>query len=214
MPLERCHPSRGVTPTHTEGLYRMTRAGYARVSTQEQDLSLQIARLTEAGCTRIYQEKYNGSTKDRPQLRVCLAQLQDGDTLCITRLDRLARSMLDLCLLIMDLEQRGVAFCVLEQHIDTSTATGKFQFHVVAAFAEFEKAIHKERQREGIAQAKARGLYQGRKPTLSRAQHRALLTQRTLGVPIKDLMKAFRLSKASCYRYLAQTLPAQAEAAG
>src|SRR5262249_28910031 len=109
---------------------------------------------------------------------------------------------------------RGVHFKVVEQVIDTASPAGKLQFHLLAAIAEFEKDLHKERQREGIAQAKAKGLYRGKAPTLGRAQVKALLAQRAAGVPIKELMRTFRLSKASVYRYLA-TAPQepQAEAA-
>jgi|RhiMetdeSRZDD1v2_1073273.scaffolds.fasta_scaffold139814_3 DNA invertase Pin-like site-specific DNA recombinase len=187
--------------------------GYARVSTEEQDLSIQIAKLRHSGCTRIYHEKYNGSVKARPQLNACLKQLQPGDTLVITRIDRLARSTLHLCTLVADLEARDIKFKVLEQAIDTSTAAGKLQFHVLAAIAEFEKALHKERQREGIAQAKARGLYKGKTHTLGPTQIKALIAQRAAGVPIRELMRTFRLSKASVYRYLMQSPGEAVEAA-
>jgi DNA invertase Pin-like site-specific DNA recombinase len=189
-----------------------TLIGYARVSTIEQDLSIQIARLKAAGCTTIYREKCNGSLHTRPQLTACLKALQAGDTLLITRIDRLARSTQHLCNIMADLDARGVHFKVVEQVIDTASPAGKLQFHLLAAIAEFEKDLHKERQREGIAQAKARGLYTGKAPTLGRAQVKALLAQRAAGVPIKELMQTFRLSKASVYRYLA-TPQGQAEAA-
>ena len=187
--------------------------GYARVSTVDQDLSMQIARLKHAGCVRIYQEKRNGSDRTRPQLTACLKALQAGDTLVITRIDRLARSMLHLCTLAADFEARGIHLKVLEQVIDTNSPTGKLQFHLLAAFAEFEKDLHKERQREGIARAKALGRYKGRAQTLSRAQRQALIAQRATGVSIRDLMRTFQLSKASVYRYLYADEP-EAEAEG
>ena len=176
-------------------------------------ISVGYGRLRAAGCVQVFAEVFNGSEKKRPQLTACLAQLQAGDTLVITRIDRLARSTLDLCLIVAELEARGVHFQVTEQASDTSTAVGQLHFHVLAAIAEFEKKLHKERQREGIAQAKARGLYTGRKPSLSRAQRRALVAQRAIGVPIKELMRTFQLSKASVYRYLAAAEPT-AEAEG
>jgi DNA invertase Pin-like site-specific DNA recombinase len=182
----------------------MSLYGYARVSTMDQDLSIQILRLKAAGCTTIYQEKYSGSIRTRPQLTACLKALQAGDTLVITRIDRLARSTQHLCNIMADLEARGVLFKVVEQVIDTASPAGKLQFHLLAAIAEFEKDLHKERQREGIAQAKTKGVYQGKRPTLSRSQVTALLAQRGAGVPIRELMRTFRLSKASVYRYLAQ----------
>jgi DNA invertase Pin-like site-specific DNA recombinase len=179
-----------------------TMIGYARVSTPEQDLSIQIARLKQAGCTSVYHEKYNGSVKARPQLTACLKALQPDYTLVITRIDRLARSMLHLCTMAAEFEARGIHLKVLEQVIDTNSPTGKLQFHLLAAFAEFEKDLHKERQREGIARAKAEGRYRGRVPNLSRAQRKGLIAQRAQGIPIKDLMQTFQLSKASVYRYL------------
>jgi DNA invertase Pin-like site-specific DNA recombinase len=188
--------------------------GYARVSTVEQDLSIQIARLKQAGCARIYHEKRNGSDKTRPQLTACLKALHAGDTLVITRIDRLARSMLHLCNLAADFAARGVHLKVLEQVIDTTSPTGKLQFHRLAAFAEFEKDLHKERQREGIARAKARGLYKGKSHTLGRSQIKALIAQRAAGVPIRELMRTFRLSKASVYRYLMQNPSHDADADG
>jgi DNA invertase Pin-like site-specific DNA recombinase len=189
--------------------------GYARVSTTDQDLSIQMTKLTDAGCTKIYRETYNGSVRTRPQLTACLKAPQAGDTLMITRIDRLARSMLHLCAMAADFEARGVHLKVLEQVIDTNSPTGKLQFHLLAAFAEFEKDLHKERQREGIARAKALGRYQGKAPSLGRAQVRALLAQRAAGVPIRELMRTFRLSKATVYRYLADApeQEPQAEAA-
>src|SRR5262245_13615490 len=104
--------------------------GYARVSTEEQDLSIQLARLTQAGCIKIYREKYNGSIQDRPQLRACLKQLHAGDALVITRLDRLARSTLHLCTLVADLEARGIKFKVLDQAIDSLPYTSPTHFEI------------------------------------------------------------------------------------
>jgi DNA invertase Pin-like site-specific DNA recombinase len=189
-----------------------TLIGYARVSTIEQDLSIQIARLKAAGCTAIYREKFNGSIHTRPQLTACLKALQAGDTLVITRIDRLARSTQHLCNIMADLDARGVHFKVVEQVIDTASPAGKLQFHLLAAIAEFEKDLHKERQREGIAQAKARGIYKGKAHTLGPTQIKALLAQRAAGVPIRELMRTFRLSKASVYRYLAAAPHGQPQA--
>jgi DNA invertase Pin-like site-specific DNA recombinase len=187
--------------------------GYARVSTMDQDLSIQIARLKQAGCTHLYAEKRNGSDRTRPQLTACLKVLQPGDTLVITRIDRLARSLLHLCTMAADLERRGIHLKVLEQVIDTNSPTGKLQFHLLAAFAEFEKDLHKERQREGIARAKALGRYKGKSHSLDRIQRKALIDQRAAGVSIKSLMRTFQISKASVYRYLYAAEP-QAEPEG
>src|SRR5215831_9224100 len=137
--------------------------GYARVSTTDQDLSIQRAALTAAGCTVIRSEKVSGtSTNGREELATLLQFLREGDTLVVTRIDRLARSVRDLQNIVHDIQQRGVALKATEQAIDTSTAAGKCFFDMLAAFAEFETAIRRERQLEGIAKAKANGIYAGK----------------------------------------------------
>src|SRR5258708_39818207 len=137
--------------------------GYARVSTTDQDLSIQKATLTAAGCTIIREEKVSGtSTKGREELKTLLEFLREGDTLVITRIDRLARNMRDLQNIVHDLKARGVALKATEQPIDTSTAAGKAFLDMLGVFAEFETNIRKERQMEGVARAKANGVYAGK----------------------------------------------------
>jgi DNA invertase Pin-like site-specific DNA recombinase len=138
------------------------RYGYARVSTLDQSTSIQCEALEAANCDRIYEEKASGtSLKGRSELSRVLEVLREGDTLVITRIDRLARSMKDLQDIVHDLKTRGIYLEATEQPIDTSTAAGKAFLDMLGVFAEFETNLRKERQLEGIAKAKARGVYKG-----------------------------------------------------
>jgi DNA invertase Pin-like site-specific DNA recombinase len=140
--------------------------GYARVSSEDQDLTIQIEALRDAGCTKIFSEKVSGSsTKGRYQLAACINYMRDGDVMVITRLDRLARSVTDLNNIVTQLRNDGIGFKSTEQAIDTTTSTGRLMFNMLGAFAEFELDIRKERQAEGIAKAKAKGVYKGRTKT-------------------------------------------------
>ncbi|MFT6914790.1 MAG: DNA invertase Pin-like site-specific DNA recombinase, partial [Motiliproteus sp.] len=139
--------------------------GYARVSTLDQDNSIQVEALNKAGCDRIWQEKASGTRRtNREELDNLLSFLREGDTLFITRIDRLARSMKDLQDIIYDLKNRGIHLQATEQPIDTSTAAGKAFLDMLGVFAEFETNLRKERQLEGIAKAKAAGKYKGKAP--------------------------------------------------
>jgi DNA invertase Pin-like site-specific DNA recombinase len=183
----------------------MAIVGYARVSDSDQSLAIQLDQLTQSGCTKIFQEKKSG-TKDnhskRDQLQACLDYVREGDVLVVTRLDRLGRSTLHLCQISALLESKGVALRVLEQNIDTTTATGKLMFNMLATIAEFETSIRADRQREGIAKAKSNGVQFGREMALSQEQVTELKIKREQGIKIKDLMKEYKLSKATIYRYL------------
>ncbi len=183
----------------------MALIGYARVSSVGQSLAVQLDKLTP--CDKIYQEKRSGTTRQRPSLDACLDYVRDGDTLVVTRLDRLARSTLHLCQIAEVLRRKGVDLRVLDQQISTADATGRLLFHMLGAIAQFETEIRAERQRDGIENAKARGVPFGRHKTLTRAQTAALRAQRQQGVPIRTLMRDFRLSKATVYRYLGQGDP-------
>ncbi len=151
----------------------------------------------------MFAEKRSGTTADRPRLKACLCYLRDGDTLVITRLDRLARSTYHLTQIAHDLKETGVGLKVLDQAIDTTTVTGKLLFDMLSAIAEFETSIRKERQLEGINLAKSRGVQFGRKAKLNVDQIAEMKRQRKDGVLIKDLMAEYELSKASVYRLLA-----------
>ncbi len=178
----------------------MAQIGYARVSTVGQNLDIQLERLSH--CDKIFQEKMSGTNHARPQLKACLNYLREGDVLIITRLDRLARSTLHLCQIAEILKEKEVALQVLDQNINTNDATGRLLFNMLGAIGQFETEIRAERQMEGITKAKERGVAFGRKNQLSAEDIEQLRTDRKNGVLIKDLMRKYRLSKATIYRYL------------
>lgn len=181
---------------------RGVRIGYARISTDDQNLDMQRDALARAGCAQVYEETASGkNAADRPELTHCLRALRAGDTLAVWRLDRLGRSLPDLIKIISELEGRGIGFESLQEKIDTTSATGKLVFHVFAALAEFERNLIRERTKAGLAAARARGRKGGRKPSLTekeRDQVRALMAAGTL--PIKDIAKRYGCSVATCYR--------------
>ena len=176
--------------------------GYARVSTVGQSLKVQLDKLQH--CDKIYEEKKSGSSDKRPQLKACLDYIREGDTLMVTRLDRLARSTLHLCQIADELERKKVDLKVLDQSIDTSDATGRLLFNMLGAIAQFETEIRAERQMDGIQKAKKQGAKFGRQKALTKQQIVELQERRQSGVLIKTLMKDYKLSKASVYRYLGE----------
>ena len=178
----------------------MALVGYARVSSVGQSLDVQVDKL--AHCDKIFQEKTSGVSTTRPRLGDCLDYIREGDTLVVTRLDRLARSTWHLCQIAEVLTRKRVHLHVLDQSIDTSDATGRLLFHMLGAIAQFETELRAERQREGIQKAQARGVHFGRQKKLTPAQIRALCCQRNQGVLIKILMHDYGLSKVTVYRYL------------
>jgi DNA invertase Pin-like site-specific DNA recombinase len=180
----------------------MASFGYARVSTVDQDLTLQVDALEAAGCETIRSEKISGSVKNRPELKNLLDFLRDGDEFVVTRLDRFARSNRDLQNFVHDLGLRGVTLRVLEQSIDTGTAAGKCFFDMLAAFAEFETGIRKERQAEGIAKAKSIGKYKGRKPSIDKVKVHQLTAE---GMGPTAIAKELGISRISVYRVLKAT---------
>ena len=182
----------------------MTQVGYARVSSKGQDLQVQLDKLTAQGCEKIYQEKQSGTTARRTQLDACLDYVREGDTLVITKLDRLARSITDLCNISRTLERKGVAFKVLDQQIDTSTSTGRLLFNMLGVIAQFETELRAERQSEGIRRAKERGIRMGREKAFTPEQIEELKSLRNSGATtINDLRKKYKVHKATIYKYLA-----------
>src|SRR4051812_22420099 len=156
----------------------MTTIGYARVSTTDQNLEVQDSALRAAGCDLIRSEKRSGTTTaGRQELRTVLDFLRHGDVLMVTRIDRLARSIGDLQDIVRTVKARGASLKATEQPIDTSTAAGKCFLDMLGVFAEFETNLRKERQLEGIAEAKLRGVYKGRKPTIEVVKIQALADQ-------------------------------------
>ncbi len=138
--------------------------GYARVSTVDQDTTIQEQQLWDFGCVDVFSEQLSGTTIDRPQLTLCLRVLGPGDTLIVTRIDRLARSLRDLQNIVHDLGEKGIILQATEQSIDTSTAAGNAFLSMLGVFAQFETNLRKERQAEGIKKAKQEGKYKGRVP--------------------------------------------------
>lgn len=179
----------------------MARIGYARVSSYGQSLDVQLEKLS--GCDRIFQEKQSArSTESRDQLALCLDYVRDGDFLCITKLDRLARSTRDLLNILNRLDQKQVKLHVIDQQIDTSTPAGMLLVTMLGAIAAFENDLRKERQADGIALAKRRGVQFGRKRALTDEQVIRLRAMRSEGKKIVELMAEFNLSKATVYRAL------------
>ena len=175
--------------------------GYARVSTIDQDLRLQRATLKAAGCDVIRAEKATGSRRDgRTELQVLLDLVRPGDTLIVTRIDRLARSMKDLQDIVHELKIHGVALRATKQPIDTGTAAGKAFFDMLGVFSEFETNLRRERQLDGIAAAKARGVYTGRKPQIDPAAIQQLRDQEKLGP--SAIAKRLGIGRATVYRRL------------
>jgi len=182
----------------------MANVGYARVSTIEQSLNIQLEKLKD--CDKVFQDKKSGISDKRPSLQACLEYVREGDTLVITKLDRLARSTLHLCQIADLLEKKNVNLKVLDQSIDTTTSTGRLLFNMLSAIAQFETEIRAERQREGIKSAKDHGVKFGRKKTLTEEQIEDMRQRRKDGVLIKDLAKEAGLSKGSIYRLLGKGL--------
>jgi DNA invertase Pin-like site-specific DNA recombinase len=178
----------------------MTAIGYARVSTTDQDLTVQIEALKAAGCDVIRKEKASGTTtKGRTELATILDFIREGDTLVVTRIDRLARSIADLQDIVRSLKGRGAALRATEQPINTATAACKCFLDMLGVFAEFETNLRRERQLEGIAKAKAAGVYKGRKPTISRDEVKKL---RDAGLGATEIAKRLGIGRASVYRAL------------
>lgn len=179
----------------------MATYGYARVSTTDQDLSLQREALTAAGCEIIREEKASGTKRTgRQELETLLQFLRDGDTLVVTRLDRLARSMDDLSSIAKELQEKGVALKATEQPVDTGTAAGKAFFQMLGVFAEFETNLRRERQMEGIAKAQVDGKYKGRKPTIDVEAVKRLRDGEGLGAT--EIARRLGIARTSVYRVL------------
>ena len=176
--------------------------GYARVSTNDQDFTLQEQALRAAGCEVIRAEKVTGiSRTGRTELQVLLDFLRRGDTLVVTRIDRLARSIKDLQDIVYTLKEQGVTLKAIEQPIDTRSAAGKAFLDMLGVFAEFETNLRRERQIEGIAAAKSRGVYRGRKPSVNTAEIQRLRLEDKLGAT--EIARRLGVGRATVYRALA-----------
>jgi DNA invertase Pin-like site-specific DNA recombinase len=174
--------------------------GYARVSSVSQDLSIQIERLKDAGCDIIRSEKVTGTSREnRAELDTLLQFVRPGDTLLVTRIDRLARSVADLQDIVRTLKAKGVSLKATDQPIDTSTAAGKAFLDMLSVFAEFETNLRKERQAEGISRAKANGVYKGRKRSI---KAEAISELKAQGMGASAIAKSLGIGRASLYRVL------------
>ena len=182
--------------------------GYARVSTQDQNLELQIDALTKAGCLRLFDDKMSGSRAERPGLAKALDMLREGDTLVVWKLDRLGRSVKNLVDLVGQLRTQGVQFKSLTDAIDTGTPSGRFFFHVMASLAEMERELIVERTRAGLDVARKLGRKGGRKPKMTASKIESAKKLLASGVPPKDVAKNLGVSVPTLYRWV----PASAHA--
>ncbi|HDS3856726.1 TPA: recombinase family protein [Legionella pneumophila] len=180
--------------------------GYARVSTGDQNLDLQVDALIQAGCSKnnLYKDKVSGAKKDRPGLNQCLEQLESGDVLVVWRLDRLGRSMTHLVSLIENLKQRGVGFkSICDGSIDTTTASGELVFNIFSSMAQFERRLIQERTQAGLSAARARGRKGGRPKVDASKIQTAKMMHQDKTLTIEDICKVLKISKPTFYRYLA-----------
>lgn len=178
--------------------------GYARVSTGEQNLDLQIDALKQVGCEAVYQDELSGVKADRPGLSEALGYLRKGDTLVVWRLDRLGRSLKDLIQRVEELKQRGVEFHSLHENIDTATPSGKLQFHIFSALAEFERDLIRERTLAGLRAARARGRMGGRPKGITPAKVKmAARLMQDRSVSIQEICRTLGVSRTTLYRYVA-----------
>lgn len=177
--------------------------GYARVSSSSQSLEVQHEQLAAAGCDKVFSEKRSGrTTEGRDALTDAIDFVREGDVLAVTRLDRLARSVVDLHRLIERLTAKGCGFRVLQQSgIDTTTSTGKLTLSILGAVAEFEADIRRDRQRDGIERAKANGVYRGRQPSIDAARIEALTAA---GMKPSAIAREMGVGRASVYRLMSK----------
>lgn len=181
--------------------------GYARVSTQDQNLDLQTDALTKAGCELIYKEKISGKSKERPELIKLFEKLRKGDTVVVWKLDRLGRSLRDLIDLVTKMQEMEVSFLSIQDGINTNTATGRFTFNIFASLAEFEREIISERTKAGLNSARARGRKGGRpagysKDTISKIKAVKVLYDAANSPSVQEIADSLKISRATCYRYL------------
>ena len=176
------------------------KVGYARVSSVDQNLDVQLETLKSFGCEKIYQEKVSGtSTQGRDELKECIEFVREGDELVITRIDRLARSVLDLQLIVKELSDKGVNLSATEQPISTKDATSKCFLDMLSVFAELETNLRKERQNEGILRAKQKGVYKGRKSSIDADKINEL---KESGLGATAIAKQLGIHRDSVYRVL------------
>lgn len=178
--------------------------GYARVSTGDQHLDMQIDALTEAGCVRVFTDTISGASSSRPGLDDLLDYIRGGDTLVVWKIDRLGRSVSHLVRVITELKDRQINFKSLTEPFDTTTAGGEFLFTVFSALAQMERSLAQERTKAGLAAARARGKRLGRPPSISQAELDLARQLRSHGASLADLGYKFGVSKTTMHRYLSE----------
>jgi DNA invertase Pin-like site-specific DNA recombinase len=183
----------------------MAAIGYARVSTTDQDLALQLDALAKAGCARVFEDKASGAKADRPGLAAALGFVREGDILTVWKLDRLGRSLPHLIETVNALETRGVSFRSLTEAIDTTTPGGRLVFHIFGALGQFERDLIRERTRAGLDAAAARGRQGGRKPVVTEEKLRRAQTLLVQGLTVREVAARIKVGKTALYAALAQT---------
>lgn len=176
--------------------------GYARVSTEDQNLDLQLDALKTAGCEQLFTDKVSGAAKAKDGLEEALRYVREGDILVVWKLDRLGRTVKGLVELVEGMQARGVQFKSITDGIDTSTTAGRFFFHVMAALAEMERELIRERTKAGLSAARARGRLGGRKPKMDESKIAAARKLLEAGTSGKDVAKNLGVSRATLYRAL------------
>ncbi|UYM15956.1 recombinase family protein [Endozoicomonas euniceicola] len=176
--------------------------GYARVSSKDQDLSLQRKALTEAGCTKIYEDKVSGTQSSREGLKLALEVLREGDTLVVWKLDRLGRSARHLITLVNELEQQSCHFVSLTDNINTGTTAGRFFFHVMASLAQMERELIVERTKAGLEAARLQGRVGGRKRQMTDSKIESAKRLLTDGIPPKEVAENLGVSVPTLYRWI------------
>jgi DNA invertase Pin-like site-specific DNA recombinase len=177
--------------------------GYARVSTQDQDLTLQLDALTKEGCEKIFQEKASGGQRERPELKAALSYMREGDILIVWKLDRLARSIKQLIETVEDFEAQGIGLKSLQDPIDTSSPSGKLVFHIFAALAEFERGVIRDRTNAGLKSARERGRIGGRPRLLSdKDLQAAKALLKDPAITVAEVAKRLGVSLSTLYNHL------------
>lgn len=184
---------------------RMSIIGYARVSTRDQKLDLQIDALKKYGVDRVFSEKMTGTRSDRPQLQELLKYVREGDTVVVWKLDRIGRSIKDLINIVSNFQSHNVNFVSLKENIDTSSATGKLIFNIFASLSEFERDIISERTRAGLESARARGRVGGHPRSDAEKVATALKMYHSNAYAVPEILKVVGISKTTLYRYLRRT---------
>jgi DNA invertase Pin-like site-specific DNA recombinase len=183
----------------------MTAIGYARVSTTQQDLALQLDALAKAGCVRVFEDRASGAKAERPGLAAALNFAREDDILTVWKLDRLGRSLAHLIETVSALERRGVSFRSLTEAIDTTTPGGRLVFHIFGALGQFERDLIRERTRAGLDAATARGRQGGRKPVVTDEKLRRAHALRAQGFTVREVAARIKVGKTALYAALAQT---------